>query len=552
MKKHITFNQLLEQGRNREDILRGASGLDKVLESAKKINDISLSNSVLKEIEERNKKINSIIEDSSFAHIKRAIEHINVERIKMETFGIDSARKAAAVSIPTYAIDSALKAASISIPNSAIDSVSKAATSYTSLFNSISPISKIYSSELEKIKSTVDRLGINNIINSEAFIEAKKIQSEIVRFEPNIGILPITTLEKSIESNDPAAFERAAKDVSFIEITEQIRVSTSDILPLNRNPAKKNPIDFLIVTGLSFELGIFFNVFEVKHSWYSDKFVPEYYFAEVKSNNRIYSVALACGLEMGNLYASQITNAAIADLSPKVVISAGIGYSLNPNKLQLCDLHITDSILHWGLTSKESDGIGRTVRSALVQVKSRHLFQEAGKYVNGLRTGKTSFKKWKNESEYEQPSVSDSEMDKVLSEIDSHIKCGIPNKIFNKRPNVEVGKTMVSDDAVIASIDEIIKRSNYDVGNENNLSGEMEAAGVAMALANRRSSIEFIAIRGICDFGVGKKELEDSSSDFRRIAATRAATFIKSFIESDPTLPKSERGKLRELGKANT
>ena len=64
---------------------------------------------------------------------------------------------------------------------------------------------------------------------------------------------------------------------------------------------------------------------------------------------------------------------------------------------------------------------------------------------------------------------------------------------------------MVSDDAVIASIDEIKKRSLFDAGNENHISGEMEAAGVAMAIDNRRAIIEFIAIRGISDFGFGKE-----------------------------------------------
>ena len=159
-----------------------------------------------------------------------------------------------------------------------------------------------------------------------------------------------------------------------------------------------------------------------------------------------------------------------------------------------------------------------------------------------LRCGKTPFAQWLENSRYSQPAVNEDKVKDVLKEIDKAVKCGIPKKIFNERPKVQVGKTMVSDDAVIASIDEIKKRSHFDAGNENHISGEMEAAGVAMSLASRRSLIEFIAIRGISDFGFGKEALEGSSNDFRLIAAIRAATFIRSLLESDLSLTKSETG----------
>ncbi len=544
MKKKLTFKDFLEKERNREDILKNSSRIDEVLESARRINDISLANSALKEMVERNNKLYSIIDDSSYASLKKAIE-----RTVVDTSAFDSIAK----SIDTSVFDSMVK----SIDTSAFDSMVKsidtsafepAAKLYKSLFSSISPISKIYSAELKKLKTSVEEIGLDNFVNSKAFIEAKKLQSELIRFEPDIGILPITTLENSIESEDLDAFEKATREVNSIEIAEQIRVSNSDIPLLNTNPNQDSPIDILIVTGLPLELRIFCDVFNVDSRWFSDKFVTEYYFGTVVSNNKNYSIALAFGEDMGNFYASQVTNAAIEDLNPKMVISAGIGYTLNPNKLQLCDLHITDSIVYWGLTSKEYEDSGRKVRAIPVRVKSNHLLQETRKFVEGLRNGKTPFSQWVENSRCDQPVVSNSKIEEVLKEIDKAVKCNIPKSFFNERPQIEVGKTMVSDDAVIASIDEIKKRSHFDAGNENHISGEMEAAGVAMALANRKSPIEFIAIRGISDFGFGKEALEGSSNDFRLIAATRAATFIRSLLESDLSLPKSDTWEARVLG----
>ena len=532
MEKKLTFKDYLEKERNRENILKDSSRLDEVLESAIRINDISLSNSALKEMVERNNKLYSIVDDSSFANLKKAIE-----RTVIDMSAFDSIAK----SIDTSAFDSMVK----SIDTSAFEPVAK---SYKSLFSSISPISKIYSSELQKLKTSVEEIGLDNFVNSEAFNEAKDLQNELVRFEPDIGILPITTLENSIDSEDLDAFEKATREVNSIEIAEQIRVSNSNIPLLDTNPTKNSPIDILIVTGLPLELRIFCDVFNVDSRWFSDKFVTEYYFGTVVSDNKNYSIALAFGEDMGNFYASQVTNAAIEDLNPKIVISAGIGYTLNPNKLQLCDLHVTDSVVYWGLTSKEYEDSGRKVRAIPVRVKSNHLFQETRKYVEGLRNGKTPFAQWVENSRCDQPVVSSSKVDEVLKEIDKAVKCNIPTSIFNERPQIEVGKTMVSDDAVIASIDEIKKRSHFDVGNENHISGEMEAAGVAMALANRKTLIEFIAIRGISDFGFGKEALEGSSKDFRLIAATRAATFIRSLLESDLSLTTSDMGEARVLG----
>jgi len=520
MTKKMTFTDFLEREREREDILSSSSKLDEVLKSARKINNISLSSSVLREIEERNSKFKTIINDSSFVNLKNAIGAIKVDT-------------------------SAFESLSKSIDNSLSDSIS---ISYNSLFNTISPISKIYSSELDKIRINIDKLGFDKIINSDGFIKAKNIQNELIKFEPSINIRPITVLERSLESDDPDAFEKATKEVKKIEITEQIRVSNSDIPLSTENPFKNKSIDILIVTGLPLELRIFCDVFNVETRWFSDKFVSEYYFGGIESNTRNYTVALAFGEDMGNFYASQVTNAAIEDLNPKVVISAGIGYTLNPNRLQLCDLHITNLLVYWGLTSKEYEDAGRKVRAIPVSVKSNHLLQEVKKYVEGLQNGRTPFAQWVENSRCDQPTVLASKVDEVIKEIDNAIECGIPKHIFNERPKVEVGKTMVSDDAVIASIDEIKKRSHFDVGNENHISGEMEAAGVAMALANRRAHIEFIAIRGISDFGFGKEALESASKEFRLIAATRAATFIRSLLESDLNLPKTDCGVSRELG----
>jgi|AntAceMinimDraft_9_1070365.scaffolds.fasta_scaffold04124_1 nucleoside phosphorylase len=532
MKKKLTFIDYLEKERKREDILKSSSRLEEVLESARKINDISLSNSALKEIVERNNKLNSIIHDSSYANLREAINRIKVDRSAFDTI---------AKSINT----SVLKSVYNSIDTSALKSLSK---SYKSILNSVSPISKIYASELQNLRSSIENIGLKNIVSSESFIKAKELQNELIRFDPNIGILPITTLEKSIESEDPDPFDKATKEINSIEIVEQLKVSNSDTLLLESNPARDSSIDILIITGLPLELRIFCDVFNVDSRWFSDKFVTEYYFGSVISDTKKYTIALAFGEDMGNFYASQVTNAAIEDLNPKLVISAGIGYTLNPSKLQLCDLHITDSIVYWGLISKEYEHSGRKVRAIPVRVKSNHLFQETRKYVEGLRNGKTPFAQWVEDSRCAQPSVNESKVKEVLKEIDKAVNCEIPVNIFNERPKVEVGKTMVSDDAVIASIDEIKKRSLFDAGNENHISGDMEAAGVAMALDNRRSLIEFIAIRGISDFGFGKEALECSSNDFRRIAATRAATFIRSLFESDPTLTKTDTGAVRELG----
>lgn len=441
------------------------------------------------------------------------------------------------------AFASAVKALDISAFKSVSDT-------YGTFFNSVSPISKIYLSELAKIKSNIGTLAPKDIINSPVFIEAKNVQSELVKFEPSIGILPITTLEKLIESEDKGAFEKVTKEIKSIEIAEQIKVSNSDIPLLEANPYKNNRIDVLIITGLPLELLIFRGIFKVNSRWASDKFVAEYWFGSVESDNKKYSVALAFGEDMGNFHASQITNAAIDDLNPKIVISAGIGYTLNPTKLQLCDLHITDSIVFWGLTSKEYGDGNRKVRANSVRVRSNHTLQEMRKYVDGLITGKTSFAKWAKDAEQKEPKTNAQKVDEVLSAINIAVNCGKPTTIFNKQPKVEIGKTMVSDDVVIASADEIRKRSLFDAGNESYISGEMEAAGVAMALANRRAPIEFIAVRGISDFGFGKEALESSSKEFRLIAATRAGTFIKSFLESDPTLPKPDVGVACKLGVA--
>ena len=179
---------------------------------------------------------------------------------------------------------------------------------------------------------------------------------------------------------------------------------------LDKNPTHGDHIDVLIVTGLPLELRIFCDVFNVDSRWFSEKFVTEYYFGKVSSNNKNYSIALAFGEDMGNFYASQVTNAAVEDLNPIIVISAGIGYTLNPNKLQFCDLHITDSVVYWGLTSKEYEDSGRKVRAIPVRVKSNHLFQETRKYVEGLRNGKTPFAQWVENSRYDQPIVSDSKV----------------------------------------------------------------------------------------------------------------------------------------------
>ncbi len=455
-----------------------------------------------------------------------------------DTSALTTAAKAFDTSVFTTAAK-ALDASSFAsvIKNIDISCLSPATKSYVSSVTSLSPISKIYLSELQRIERKTDNLNRQDIIKSPIFAEAKSIQDELIKIEPRIGVLPITTLEKAIESNDPEAFEKAKQEIISIERAEQVQVSVSNIPLLEINPFQNRPIDILIITGLPIELRIFCEVLQVKNRWFSEKYTAEYYFASVRADNKEFSIALTFGEDMGNFYSSQITNAAIEDLNPKAVISAGIGYTLNPNKLQLCDLHITNSIVYWGMTSKEYGKAGRKERAIYTRVKSNHLFDEVRKYKDGLRGGKTPFVEWKKKlAKCVQPKVSEDKVRKVLEEINCVIKCGVPTHIFNEQPNVELGKTMVSDDVVIASIDEIKKRSIFDSGNENHLSGEMEAAGVAMSLANRKSSIEFLAIRGISDFGFGKEELEDYSNEFRIIAATRAATFIKSFLESNPTL----------------
>ncbi len=534
MEKKLTFKEFLEKEKNREDILRGASRLDEVLESARRINDISLSSRALEELNDRSNKLKSIIDDSSFSAIREA-----AERIKVDTSSIDRIAK----SIDT----SSLELAKHSHDKSAVSSFTE---SYKSLINSITPVSKLYASELQKLRASIEAANIKNILTSESFNKAKELQNELIRLEPNIGIQPITTLEKSIESDNPDPFEKAMKDVNTIELLERLKVSNADAKQLEENPFKGSSVDILIVTGLPLELRIFCDVFSVDSRWHSDKFVSEYYFGVVRSDCTKYTVALVFGQDMGNFYASQATNAGIEDLNPKIVISAGIGYTLNPSSLQLCDLHVTDSIVYWGLTSKEYEDSGRKVRAIPVQVKSNHLYQEIRKYVEGLRSGKTSYAQWRESARYDRPTVNLEKVNGVLKEINKAVKCGVPNTIYNELPKVEVGKTMVSDDAVIASIDQIRKRSLFDAGNENHISGEMEAAGVAMSIYNRRSMIEFIAIRGISDFGFGKEALESSSNDFRLIAAVRAASFIKGFFESDPTLAKNASGILPKLGEA--
>ena len=532
MDKKLTFKEFLDKEKNREDILKGSSKLGEVLESARRINDISLSSSALAELVNRNNKLKSIIDDSSFSALREA-----VERIKGDTTSFD--RIANSIDTP------ALELAKGSIDKIALNQLSN---SHKSLINSIAPVSRLYDSELQKLRAGIEAVNLKNLLTSESFNRAKELQNELIRLDPNIGIQPITTLEKSIESDDPDPFERAAKDINTIELLEQLKVSNSNAKQLDENPFKERSVDILIVTGLPLELRIFCDVFSVDSRWHSDKFVSEYYFGYIHSDCKEYTVALVFGQDMGNFYASQATNAGIEDLNPKIVISAGIGYTLNPSSLQLCDLHVTDSIVYWGLTSKEYEESGRKVRAIQVQVKSNHIFQEIRKYVEGLRSGKTSYAQWRESARYDQPAVDEEKVKEVLKEIDKAVKCKVPKTIYNELPKVEVGKTMVSDDAVIASIDQIKKRSHFDSGNENHISGEMEAAGVAMSIYNRRAMIEFIAIRGISDFGFGKEALESSSNDFRLIAAVRAATFIKGFFESDPTLAKNASGVLPKLG----
>ena len=418
---------------------------------------------------------------------------------------------------------------------------------YESFFNSVSPISKIYFTELARLESQVKELKPADFINSNAFIIAKKIESELVEYDPSVNVLPITVLEKSIQSEDPDAFLKAREVVEVIEVIEQSQVRNADVPIIENNPIKKNQLDILIITGLPLELNIFRNIFQVDSRWQSDKFHAQYYFGKINSDYRTYTIALACGQDMGNFHASQITNAALEDLRPKIVISAGIGYTLNPNKLQLCDLHITNTILHWGLTSKEYQE-GRKVRSTHAQTKSIHLFQEIRDYEAGLKNGKISFQQWRADSTCKQPKISVAKVKKVLKDIHGSINCGVPEKFFNEQPNIIVGSTMVSDDAVIASLEEINKRSLFAAGIEAQVSGEMEAAGISMSIAIRKTPIEFIAIRGMSDFGFGKEALEEKSKEFRNIAATRVATFLVSLIKSDLTLPKNGAGRITELG----
>jgi nucleoside phosphorylase len=511
----LTFRELLEQERTRANLFKNASQFSEVLEAARRLNTISAPISAMMELEERNRKLIDAINEPLYANLKSAVDQINAS----------SAAQQAATAIED---------------------------SYKSILDSISPISTIYSSELAKLRAHLESSDLQSLISSSALSEAKKIQDEIARFDPDIRRFPITTLERALESNDKDAFEQAEIEVENIEFIERTRMSTLDI-PLREKIAEDDkPIDIFIVTGVPFELRVFCGVFDVKYRYFSDQYVVEYYFGSVESGNRHYSVALAFGEDMGNFHASQVTTAAIVDLQPKLVISAGIGYTLNPCKLQLCDIHITDSIVYWGLTSKEYESQGRKVRAIPVRVKSNHMCQEVRKYVDGIRKGKTPFLQWVEDSREKRPGISSEKIDKVLIEIHASIKCGIPDCIFNERPQVEVGKTMVSDDAVIASIIEIKKRSAFDAGNENHISGEMEAAGVAMALANSRRPIEFIAIRGISDFGFGKEALENLAAEFRLIAATRVATFIRGFLQSEPSLPKIASQNTASLGKALT
>ena len=189
VKKLLTFKEFLKQERNRENILKGASGLDEVLESATVIKDISLSNSALREIEERDKKLESMLDDFSFSNLKKAIGQIKIDTSAIEVkvkpittdtsakigSGFKSVKASAKIGSgfkPVKAsakIGSGIKTVEASVDRSAFESTAK------SLFNTISPISKIYSSELEKIKSTIDISVPTNIINSEAFIDRKSV-----------------------------------------------------------------------------------------------------------------------------------------------------------------------------------------------------------------------------------------------------------------------------------------------------------------------------------------------------------------------------------------
>lgn len=592
-KKSLSFNEIIKKERNRFEILERSSSLSEVLKSAIKANDLSLSTSTLKEFEDRGVKLQRINDSSSFVNLKKAMKQIDSENTVTASIARSinlSTSAAIAKSINTSAFASIVRSMNLSTSNSIAESMNSSTSAalaksikttsafasiadsmntsvfasiaksmntakfqseaklYEPFFNSITPISKIYSSELVKLESDIARLGLKNIVHSEAFIKAKSIEAELIRFEPSVSILPITTLEKSIQSEDPEPFLKARQEIKIIESIEQIQVTKADIPLQTDNPAKDKRIDILIITGLPLELNIFCDVFNVQSRWQSEKFNAQYYFGSVKSKNKVYSVALCCGIGMGNFNAALITNAAVEDLNPKIVISAGIGYTLNPCKLQLCDLHITNMIVHWGLTSKEYEGSGRKVRTSPVQVKSSHLFQEVRDYEAGLKKGSTSFAQWKKNSKCSEPKYSKPKVNKVLKEINFAVKCGKPKSIFNESPNIEIGSTMVSDDAVIASLEEITKRSLVHAGNEAQISGEMEAAGIALALAIRKAPIEFIAIRGISDFGFGKEALETSSGEFRLIAATRAATFIESLIKSDLTLPKSDSGVTCELG----
>ena len=232
MDKKLTFKEYLEKERKREDILKSSLKLDEVLESARRINDISLSNSALKEPTERNTKLNTIINDSSFAALREA-----VERMKVDTSAFGNITN----SIDKSAINSVLK----SIDSSATQSISN---SYKSLINSITPISKIYNSELEKLKGSIENINLKNFLNSESFIRANELQDELIRLEPDIGIQPITTLKNSIESEEPDPFDKAARDVSTIELIEQLKVSNSDTKLLNKKIGVREQL-FLILAG---------------------------------------------------------------------------------------------------------------------------------------------------------------------------------------------------------------------------------------------------------------------------------------------------------------
>lgn len=325
-----------------------------------------------------------------------------------------------------------------------------------------------------------------------------------------------------MKNGKPNAIRHAKQEVSKIIESERSEIYLADVKCLKTNPFQENSVDFLIVTGLAYELAMFKDVFKPYGRWESSDYNCEYYFADIDSETRSYSIALVSGRDMGNIYSSQATFAGVADLDPAVVISAGIGYTLNPAKLKLGDIHVTNQVIHWSWTAKEHGVQGRKTRPRIMPVGVDNILRQIVDYIKGVKLGQVSYRDWVEETKKRQPKVAREKVNEVLQKIDKSLKCGIPGDYYSYRCNVESGNIVVSDDSVIASVKAIKARSLF----ENFMSGEMEAAGVASAINVHKSHREFVAIRGICDFGYGKEALEQSSDAFRRIAAMRVASFI--------------------------